>query len=220
MTADEQEDTTEDLTEEAEQAPDIAANSADSAKECHKSTDAVVTERVVKVYDLLLSGAEKRHIRQYAAQAGWNVSERQLSRYVKSATDALKLQAEVHMDHAFALEISSRNRLIMRGEQAHKEAKDARARMRKAAESIEDKKARAFSLAELDVLESSHPVGTVGLGIISQVLMDRAKLTGAYAPEKHTIGMTEGPVQAMSDEELDRIADGDDEKDDQCDAES
>jgi hypothetical protein len=50
-----------------------------------KSNKNTVTSRVNDVLRLLLAGAEFADIRQYAADHGWNVSERQVRRYMEVA---------------------------------------------------------------------------------------------------------------------------------------
>ena len=47
-----------------------------------KSTKETVRQRVDEVLTIRLQGAEFADIRQYAAEKGWNVSDRQLRRYV------------------------------------------------------------------------------------------------------------------------------------------
>jgi hypothetical protein len=50
-----------------------------------KSTRTTITRRVQEVSKLLLAGAEFADIRQFASDRGWNVSERQVRRYVDIA---------------------------------------------------------------------------------------------------------------------------------------
>ena len=59
-----------------------------------RSTAAEVAQRVDAVYDLLLQGAGRRGIAQYAANHGWQVSARQLDTYARRAREQLAKAAE------------------------------------------------------------------------------------------------------------------------------
>ena len=50
-----------------------------------KSDRVTVSSRVEDVLQLLLDGADFEAIRQYASAQQWNVSDRQLRRYIESA---------------------------------------------------------------------------------------------------------------------------------------
>lgn len=54
-----------------------------------KSDNLVVRRRIQDVSRLILSGAEFSDIRQYAAEQGWDVGDRQLSRYLKIAYERM-----------------------------------------------------------------------------------------------------------------------------------
>lgn len=51
-----------------------------------KSTDAEITARVTTVYKLILNGADRHEILQYAAKMDWNVSDRSVDEYIARAT--------------------------------------------------------------------------------------------------------------------------------------
>ena len=59
-----------------------------------RSTAAEVARRVDAIYDLLLQGAGRRGIAQYAANHGWEVTARQLDTYTGRAKVLLAEQAE------------------------------------------------------------------------------------------------------------------------------
>jgi len=69
-----------------------------------KSTKAQVTQRVEEVFKLRLGGAEFSDIRQYASapEQQWNVSDRQLWRYIAAADALVKQRFDARADHLLA----------------------------------------------------------------------------------------------------------------------
>jgi hypothetical protein len=63
-----------------------------------KSNQATVRQRVEEILSLRLLGAEFPDIRQYASQKEWNVTDRQLWRYIHAGDDFLAQTLE--QDHA------------------------------------------------------------------------------------------------------------------------
>jgi hypothetical protein len=69
-----------------------------------KSTKAEVAQRVEEVFKLRLGGAEFADIRQHASapEQQWNVSDRQIWRYVAAADKLVKERFDAKADHLLA----------------------------------------------------------------------------------------------------------------------
>jgi hypothetical protein len=79
-----------------------------------KATKAEVAKRVEEILQIRLSGAEFADIRQYAAENGWNVSDRQLRRYIQDS-DALMAEGfERDRDKLFVRHVAQRRALFAR----------------------------------------------------------------------------------------------------------
>jgi len=65
-----------------------------------KSTDIEIRLRVEEVYTLLLGGARRKEILQYAAK--WELSDRQVDYYISEAQDLIQAQVDKRTDYEFA----------------------------------------------------------------------------------------------------------------------
>ena len=89
-----------------------------------KATQAIIRQRVEQVMRIRLAGAEFHEIRQYAAENDaetgrpWNVSERQLWRYVSAADDLLDKYLERDKGKIFNRHIGQRRALFARAMEA------------------------------------------------------------------------------------------------------
>lgn len=64
-----------------------------------KATQAEITQRVNKVFDLLLKGFSHADICRYASEnAKWGVDERTVDRYIAAATADIKKRSEIRRD--------------------------------------------------------------------------------------------------------------------------
>ncbi len=68
-----------------------------------KSTAAEIEQRVTKVYELLVNGATRRQIIQYAnsEKVAWNVSDRTLDTYIADARTLIEAEAATHRAYEF-----------------------------------------------------------------------------------------------------------------------
>jgi hypothetical protein len=80
----------------------------------------VIAQRVEDIFELRLGGAEFGDIRQYAARTQddegkpvepWNVSDRQLWRYIDMADELFKERVDARADHLLARHLLQRRRL-------------------------------------------------------------------------------------------------------------
>lgn len=85
-----------------------------------KSTMATVRERVERIYALRLGGAEFHDIRQFAAapEQNWQVSDRQLFRYVAAADKLMKERFDAKAEHLLARHLLQRRTLFARAVEA------------------------------------------------------------------------------------------------------
>lgn len=72
-----------------------------------KSTNSEVETRINKVFDLLVAGASRSQIIQYASDKGkWNITDRQIDSYIKEAHTRLievgKTHREIELGRAIA----------------------------------------------------------------------------------------------------------------------
>jgi hypothetical protein len=79
-----------------------------------KATKAEVAKRVEEILQIRLSGAEFADIRQYAAENGWNVSDRQLRRYVQDSDTLMAEGFERDRDKLFVRHVAQRRALYAR----------------------------------------------------------------------------------------------------------
>lgn len=73
-----------------------------------KSTDAEVTKRVALVYKLLVAGASRASIQQYAANT-WKLSERPVDEYIARAKLDLVAQTDKDKDNNLAMALARMN---------------------------------------------------------------------------------------------------------------
>lgn len=67
-----------------------------------KADNATITRRISTIYKLMLKGLDRGDIRQYMAEKGeWEVSERQLDRYIADAVQMLKDHAAINHDEEY-----------------------------------------------------------------------------------------------------------------------
>src|SRR5262249_8340988 len=79
-----------------------------------KSDKVAVNKRVEEVLEFRLLSAPFRAIRQHAADAGWNVSERQLWRYIEKSDKILAEERERDREKNFNKAIAQRDALFGR----------------------------------------------------------------------------------------------------------
>jgi hypothetical protein len=79
-----------------------------------KSTKLQTQQRVEEVLQIRLMGAEVWNIRQHAAEQGWNVSERQLYRYIARADELMARHLEKDRDKLFNRHHAQRRALLAR----------------------------------------------------------------------------------------------------------
>jgi hypothetical protein len=79
-----------------------------------KSDQVTVQQRVEEILELRLLGAEFVNIRQHAAQRGWNVSDRQLWRYIAAGDDVLARTLEKDREKLLNRHIAQRRALLGR----------------------------------------------------------------------------------------------------------
>ena len=79
-----------------------------------KSDLATVRQRVEEILSLRLLGAEFLDIRQHASAQGWNVSDRQLRRYVSRTDDVLAETLEKDREKLLNRHIAQRHALYAR----------------------------------------------------------------------------------------------------------
>jgi hypothetical protein len=78
-----------------------------------KSTKAEVRKRVEEVFKLRLGGAEFADIRQFAAEPeqGWNVSDRQIWRYIEAADRLIGERFDARAEHLLNRHLLQRRQL-------------------------------------------------------------------------------------------------------------
>jgi hypothetical protein len=81
-----------------------------------KATKAEKETRVNKVYELLISGARRYQVLQYAASAesGWNVKPRMVDNYIQEANALIASEAEYHRAREIGRAIASLDDLYRR----------------------------------------------------------------------------------------------------------
>lgn len=84
----------------------------DDGGHAHRSTKAMVRERVTQCVDLLLSGAGFRDLVRYAQQKGWGVSKHAVRRYEKLAYQWIEQNSEEDRRRCFTLAMNQRRRLF------------------------------------------------------------------------------------------------------------
>jgi hypothetical protein len=84
-----------------------------------KATNAEIAKRVNVIFKLLISGASRADILQYAAEtAKWQIEERQIDEYIARATEQIEAQAETVRTRefgralAFLAQLKFKNMLI------------------------------------------------------------------------------------------------------------
>ena len=83
-----------------------------------KSTSAEMDSRIAAVYRLLLEGARRRDIMQYNKDAGWNVCESMVDRYIAIATAEIAEVTELEKQTALGM---AYKRLDMLFSEAHRD---------------------------------------------------------------------------------------------------
>jgi hypothetical protein len=66
-------------------------------------TKAELDNRVTQVTDLLLKGAKRAQILQFAGKLNWDVSDSMVDKYIGQATEAIRESAVVDRDYEVAL---------------------------------------------------------------------------------------------------------------------
>jgi hypothetical protein len=66
-------------------------------------TKAELENRVTKVTDLLLKGAKRAQVLQFAGKLNWKVSDSMVDKYIGQATEAIRESAVVDRDYEVAL---------------------------------------------------------------------------------------------------------------------
>ena len=84
-----------------------------------KSNKATVSRRVLEVLRLTLAGAEFPEIQQYASEKGWDISERQLRRYLELAYQELGETAQRDRQQLIGRHMMQRRALYARALKAN-----------------------------------------------------------------------------------------------------
>jgi hypothetical protein len=79
-----------------------------------KSNRTTVLHRVQEIYQLLLAGAEFADIRQYASERNWNVSERQIQRYIERAYQRFEQQSHRNRKQLWGRHLMQRRAIYAR----------------------------------------------------------------------------------------------------------
>lgn len=81
-----------------------------------KSTNGEIELRINKVFDLLISGATRAQIIQYASEkAGWNITDRTIDEYISRANERILEIGKVHRDYEFSRSLARLNQLYFHG---------------------------------------------------------------------------------------------------------
>lgn len=96
------------------QEPKPTTQTVEEGKPSKRSTKATVSQRVGEVLRLRLNGAEFYDLRQYASEQGWDVSERQLWRYVAQSDRLLAESIETNREKLLNRQIAMRQALFAR----------------------------------------------------------------------------------------------------------
>jgi hypothetical protein len=81
-------------------------------KDKPKSTNAEIETRINKVYDLLVNGASRAQIIQYASdKAKWEVTDRQIDTYISKANERLITLGKTHRETELGRAIARLNNL-------------------------------------------------------------------------------------------------------------
>jgi hypothetical protein len=94
--------------------PDNPTADAPTAKKRPRASDAEVAHRVEDVLRLRLDGAEFLDLQAYARDHGWDVSERQLWRYVAQADALMEKALDADRDKLFRRHVHQRRALYAR----------------------------------------------------------------------------------------------------------
>ena len=77
-----------------------------------KSTDIEVARRVDVVFKLLMQGLSRSDIIRYVdTETNWNIGERQVDQYIKSATNEFKTSSKIDHDTEMGKAMARLNRL-------------------------------------------------------------------------------------------------------------
>lgn len=77
-----------------------------------KSTSAEVETRVNKIYDLLVAGATRAQVIQYASEKGkWDITERQIDTYIAKANQRLIELGKTHRETELGRAVARLNNL-------------------------------------------------------------------------------------------------------------
>lgn len=76
-----------------------------------KATNVEIANRVSKVIDLLIQGAQREDITQFCTNE-YNIKQRQIDEYIKKATSVIMEQVSKDREYNIALSISRYNRLF------------------------------------------------------------------------------------------------------------
>jgi hypothetical protein len=100
--------------DEAMNTPDDPGSDAPVGKTRPRASDAEVAQRVEEVLRRRLEGAEFHDLQQFAREQGWNVSERQLWRYVALADALMEKMVDADREKLFRRHIHQRRSLYAR----------------------------------------------------------------------------------------------------------
>lgn len=79
-----------------------------------KSTSVETEARISKVYEMLISGAKRAEILQYATKKEWGVDDRQVDNYIARAKHAISQQSEVKRNYILGTARARLNLLFYR----------------------------------------------------------------------------------------------------------
>ena len=79
-----------------------------------KANKAEVAKRIEEVLAIRLDGAARHNIRQYASEKGWEISDRQIDRYIRTADQQLAAALEKKRKLVVGLHLARRESLYAR----------------------------------------------------------------------------------------------------------
>lgn len=79
-----------------------------------KASVSEIEERVSRVYELLISGAKRADILQYATKKAWGVEDRQVDNYIARAKEEITRLARIDRDYALGAARARLNLLFYR----------------------------------------------------------------------------------------------------------
>jgi len=77
-------------------------------------SDAEITDRIGKIYMLLLNGLKRRNILLYVAEKGWGVNERTVGEYIRRASELLETEAQEKREYGYSMSLNRHDDLYFK----------------------------------------------------------------------------------------------------------